>query len=65
MLTKINIYENDKLVNKADNKEDFIREYETMTKKIHDKENEIKKLDDKELARILNEFEKKNYLKRY
>lgn len=46
-------------------KEQFMKEYDSMQKRIDQRNKEIEKQGQLEVMRLVNEFERKNYQKRY
>ncbi len=63
--TTIAIYDNQTLLNKYENKEEFFLLYEQLKNKIREKQRELKLIDEQELSRIVKEFDYKNYAQRY
>ncbi|EAR84118.2 hypothetical protein TTHERM_00723030 (macronuclear) [Tetrahymena thermophila SB210] len=62
---KIVLYENSTMLNKYDSREQFIQEYELLSKRLREKEKQLKQLEDKELIRVIKEYDYKNYEKRF
>lgn len=62
---KIVLYDNSTALNKYDTREQFIQEYETMSKKLVEKQKQLKAFEDKEIIRVIKEFDFKNYEKRF
>lgn len=59
------LYDDNVILNKYNNREEFIKEYEALSKKLKEKQKALKIFEDKELTRIIKEFDYKNYEKRY
>lgn len=62
---KIVLYENNVMLNKYDSREQFIQEYEALSRKLREKEKQLKLMEDKELIRVIKEYDYKNYEKRF
>ncbi|KAL4447117.1 hypothetical protein ABPG74_013969 [Tetrahymena malaccensis] len=61
---KIVLYENNSIINKYESREEFVKQYEQLCKKIEEKQKQIKFMEEEELMRIIREFDYKNYRKR-
>ena len=62
---KILMFENEKQINKYNNREEFIKEYQDLQSKIEERKKVLKTICDAECQRIIKEFDFRQYGQKY